>query len=265
MAASCQLAGRQMSSSPQEPDPFISSMEVWIFGIGAGSMSRRTLISTDPVGKEDIMTVTSPLRTRCPSSLVSAIRAGVGQHADWQRTASLVAAALRRHLPGPQILTAEERLGDPDDYRCHVLHVGAGRVVLGDRDGLAARPGYPFHDHVTWCVFGVVQGTEFEELYRLSGTQVTWSRSAAPATTAARSAASPRPATSTGSATRASRPLSRCMSTARTSPGWAAASAGPTTFPWRSRPGRDARPASRGASGQPACSQPSVRVSSSSQ
>ena len=114
------------------------------------------------------MTVTSPLRTRCPSSLVSAIRAGVGQHADWQRTAGLVAAALRRHLPGPDILTAEERLGDPDGYRCHVLHAepdGSFSVTA-----MVWRAGQvtPVHDHVTWCVFGVVQGTEFEELYRLS-------------------------------------------------------------------------------------------------
>ena len=25
----------------------------------------------------------------------------------------------------------------------------------------------PIHDHVTWCVFGVVQGVEYEELFRL--------------------------------------------------------------------------------------------------
>ena len=26
----------------------------------------------------------------------------------------------------------------------------------------------PVHDHVTWCVFGVVQGIEYEELYAVS-------------------------------------------------------------------------------------------------
>ena len=25
----------------------------------------------------------------------------------------------------------------------------------------------PIHDHVTWCVFGVIQGIEHEELFRL--------------------------------------------------------------------------------------------------
>ena len=32
------------------------------------------------------------------------------------------------------------------------------------------RPGQvtPIHDHVTWCVFGVIQGAEYEELYALA-------------------------------------------------------------------------------------------------
>ena len=32
------------------------------------------------------------------------------------------------------------------------------------------RPGQvtPIHDHVTWCVFGVLQGVEYEELYTVS-------------------------------------------------------------------------------------------------
>jgi predicted metal-dependent enzyme (double-stranded beta helix superfamily) len=25
----------------------------------------------------------------------------------------------------------------------------------------------PIHDHVTWCVFGVIQGAEYEETFRL--------------------------------------------------------------------------------------------------
>jgi predicted metal-dependent enzyme (double-stranded beta helix superfamily) len=27
----------------------------------------------------------------------------------------------------------------------------------------------PIHDHVTWCVFGVIQGVEYEELFTLDG------------------------------------------------------------------------------------------------
>jgi 3-mercaptopropionate dioxygenase len=48
-------------------------------------------------------------------------------------------------------------------------------VLHSERDGsfsivaLVWRPGQvtPIHDHVTWCVFGVIQGMEYEELFRL--------------------------------------------------------------------------------------------------
>ena len=114
------------------------------------------------------MTVISPLRTRCPAGLLAGIRTATAQHADWQRTSELVADQLRRYLPEPEILTAAERDGDPDGYRCHVLHVepdGTFSVTA-----MVWRPGQltPIHDHVTWCVFGVVQGVEYEELYALS-------------------------------------------------------------------------------------------------
>ena len=114
------------------------------------------------------MTVISPVRTRCPAELVTAIRSATRRHADWQRTAELVADQLRVHLPGANVLTATEREGEPDGYRCHVLHVepdGSFSVTA-----MVWRPGQvtPIHDHVTWCVFGVVQGIEYEELYALS-------------------------------------------------------------------------------------------------
>ena len=114
------------------------------------------------------MTVLSPVLTRCPAGLLQGIRAATRQHADWQQTSRLVAAELRAHLPGPDILTAAERAGDPDGYRCHVLHVepdGSFSVTA-----MVWQPGQvtPVHDHVTWCVFGVVQGIEYEELYAVS-------------------------------------------------------------------------------------------------
>jgi predicted metal-dependent enzyme (double-stranded beta helix superfamily) len=114
------------------------------------------------------MTVIAPVRTRCPADLVAGIRAATQRHADWQRTAELVAWELRTHLPGPDILTTDERAGDPEDYRCHILHVepdGSFSVTA-----MVWRPGQvtPIHDHVTWCVFGVVQGAEYEELYALA-------------------------------------------------------------------------------------------------
>jgi 3-mercaptopropionate dioxygenase len=114
------------------------------------------------------MTAMSQVRTRCPADLLAAIRTATGRHSDWQQTADFVAAELRRHLPAPGILTAAEREGVADDYQCHVLHVesdGSFSVTA-----MVWRPGQvtPIHDHVTWCVFGVLQGIEYEELFTLS-------------------------------------------------------------------------------------------------
>jgi predicted metal-dependent enzyme (double-stranded beta helix superfamily) len=99
------------------------------------------------------------------SPLVAGIRTAVDSHADWSETARRVADQLRRHLPGPDVLTAEQRLGSPDDYCAHTLHVepdGSFSIVA-----LVWRPGQltRIHDHVTWCVFGVIQGTEHEDLF----------------------------------------------------------------------------------------------------
>jgi predicted metal-dependent enzyme (double-stranded beta helix superfamily) len=99
--------------------------------------------------------------------LVSAVRAVVDQHADWRQTARLVAGELARHLPAPDVLTPEQRIGDPKRYRSYPLHTepdGSFSVVA-----LVWRPGQvtAIHDHVTWCVFGVIQGIEHEELFTL--------------------------------------------------------------------------------------------------
>ena len=99
------------------------------------------------------------------SPLIAGIRTAVESHADWAETAQLVADQLRRHLPTPDVLTAAQRLGSPDDYRAHNLYVepdGSFSIVA-----LVWRPGQltRIHDHVTWCVFGVIQGVEHEELF----------------------------------------------------------------------------------------------------
>jgi 3-mercaptopropionate dioxygenase len=98
--------------------------------------------------------------------LVIAVRAVVDTRSDWAETARLVADELARHLPSPDVLTAEQRIGDPNRYCSHVLHIepgGAFSIVA-----LVWRPGQvtPIHDHVTWCVFGVIEGVEYEELFR---------------------------------------------------------------------------------------------------
>jgi predicted metal-dependent enzyme (double-stranded beta helix superfamily) len=97
--------------------------------------------------------------------LVAGVRAAVDTRAGWSETAQLVAGQLRRHLPTPDVLTPEQRLGSPDGYRSHTLHVepdGSFSIVA-----LVWRPGQltRIHDHMTWCVFGVIQGVEHEELF----------------------------------------------------------------------------------------------------
>jgi len=99
------------------------------------------------------------------AGLVAGVRTAVAEHASWTDTAALVAEQLRAHLPTPDVLTAEQRLGSPDDYCGHTLHVepdGSFSIIaLVWRPGQATR----IHDHVTWCAFGVIQGVEHEDLY----------------------------------------------------------------------------------------------------
>jgi predicted metal-dependent enzyme (double-stranded beta helix superfamily) len=99
------------------------------------------------------------------SPLIAGIHAAVERHTDWTKTAQLVTGQLREHLPTPDVLTAEQRLGSPDDYSAHTLYVapdGSFSIVA-----LVWRPGQitRIHDHVTWCVLGVIQGVEHEELF----------------------------------------------------------------------------------------------------
>lgn len=108
-------------------------------------------------------TLMRPATTLSP--LVAGIRTAVQRHADWTETARLVAEELRSHLPTPDVLTPAQRLGSPDDYVGHNLHVepdGSFSIV-----GLVWRPGQRtrIHDHITWCAFAVIQGVEQEELF----------------------------------------------------------------------------------------------------
>ncbi|WP_173063304.1 cysteine dioxygenase family protein [Phytohabitans houttuyneae] len=103
--------------------------------------------------------------TRDLTDLLDAVRGAVAARAGWTGTARLVADALRRNLPSADVLTAAQRLGSPDGYRSHTLHVepdGSFSVVA-----VVWLPGQitRIHDHLTWCVFGVLQGVEHEELF----------------------------------------------------------------------------------------------------
>jgi 3-mercaptopropionate dioxygenase len=98
-------------------------------------------------------------------NLIGAVRSVTRQQLGWARAADLVSDRLKRHLPAADILTPEQREGDLLRYTCHLLHSeadGSFSVVA-----LVWRPGQatPIHDHVTWCVYGVIQGAEHEDLY----------------------------------------------------------------------------------------------------
>ena len=109
-----------------------------------------------------LTTTIQPVRL---GELVAGVRTAIGERADWSATAQLVADQLRAHLPGPEILTPEQRLGSPDNAASHTLHVepdGSFSIIA-----VVWRPGQitRIHDHTTWCVFGVLQGVEHEEVF----------------------------------------------------------------------------------------------------
>jgi 3-mercaptopropionate dioxygenase len=103
----------------------------------------------------------------CPAMLTAAIRREVRHRGSWQDTADRVAAALRRHLPGPDLLTPRQLAGDPAGYQTNLVHAepdGSFSVVV-----MVWRPGQltPVHDHLSWCVTAVLRGTEYEEVFAL--------------------------------------------------------------------------------------------------
>jgi 3-mercaptopropionate dioxygenase len=105
----------------------------------------------------------------CPRPLVDALRRAVRAPGSWQVTADRVAAVLRAGLPGPGILTSTQLAGDPSGYQTHLLHAepdGSFSVTV-----MVWLPGQetPIHDHLAWCVTGVMQGAEHEEIYASEG------------------------------------------------------------------------------------------------
>ncbi|WP_035841510.1 cysteine dioxygenase family protein [Kitasatospora azatica] len=99
--------------------------------------------------------------------LVAEIREVIQRGLPPELTAHLVGELLAPVLDTADLLTADQREGDPDGYRQHVLHA--------ERDGsfsivaLVWLPGQQtqIHDHVSWCVTGVYEGQERERRYRL--------------------------------------------------------------------------------------------------
>jgi 3-mercaptopropionate dioxygenase len=112
----------------------------------------------------------SPALARaCPDSLVRAVRSEVRRGLDWQQTADRVAGALRANLPGPaEILPAPLRRGDPAGYQSHLLYAEPDGTF--SISAMVWLPGQQtmIHDHVAWCVTGVLQGSEYEEIFALA-------------------------------------------------------------------------------------------------
>jgi 3-mercaptopropionate dioxygenase len=103
----------------------------------------------------------------CPELLKAAVRHAVRAGGSWQETADRVVAALRGRLPGPVLLSPGQLAGDPGGYQTHLVHAepdGSFSIVV-----MVWLPGQQtaVHDHLTWCVTAVLQGTEYEEVYRL--------------------------------------------------------------------------------------------------
>ena len=101
------------------------------------------------------------------TDLVADLETAVRGRATDADTADAVARALTPYLGAEGLLSSEQREGDPERYRQHLLHVaddGAFSVVA-----LVWLPGQatPVHDHVCWCVVVVHEGDEEELRYRI--------------------------------------------------------------------------------------------------
>ena len=130
-----------------------------------GSMSLTSTVSITARRQAEPVPV---IAGACPDRLVRAIRAEVRRGLGWQDTADCVAAALRVSLPDPaEVLPASLRRGDPAGYQSHLLYAepdGSFSISV-----MVWMPGQQtmIHDHVAWCVTGVLQGREHEEIFAL--------------------------------------------------------------------------------------------------
>jgi predicted metal-dependent enzyme (double-stranded beta helix superfamily) len=132
-------------------------------------MSPTSIASAPASLQADPAAIAAVVTGTCPDGLVRAVRAEVRRGLGWQDTADGVAAALRANLPDPAaILPVALRRGDPAGYQSHLL--------FAEPDGsfsisaMVWMPGQQtmIHDHVAWCVTGVLQGREYEEVFALA-------------------------------------------------------------------------------------------------
>lgn len=112
------------------------------------------------------MTTSTPTRTGL-DQLITLVRGAFDATMDAAAAARAVAAAVRADLPGPDILTSEERAGEGS----RLLHAEPDFSI----QAIVWPPGKAssIHDHRAWCVLGVLQGAEEETRYRDHGDHLT--------------------------------------------------------------------------------------------
>lgn len=120
----------------------------------------------------DTMNVTSTPATdartrRGLDALVAELRSVTSLGADPATTAERVAGVLLSQDPTVDLLTPAERQGSSEGYTRHTLHTESTFSVLA----VVWRPGQAteIHDHLVWCSFLVLQGSETESLYDIVG------------------------------------------------------------------------------------------------
>jgi 3-mercaptopropionate dioxygenase len=103
--------------------------------------------------------------------LAIGIRTALNRRGDWRHTADRVADALRHDLPAPTVLTGDpgDRAGEQMEPRSRILHVEPDGTFSIQAIVWPAGRVTQIHDHVSWCVFGVIQGVLDEEVFALDG------------------------------------------------------------------------------------------------
>lgn len=101
------------------------------------------------------------------SELIKRLRLCTGRTREPLVTAQAVASVLTELRPTTELLTAAEREGSAAGYTRNTLHAEAGFSITA----LVWRPGQrtEIHDHLVWCTFLVLQGTETENIFDIDG------------------------------------------------------------------------------------------------
>jgi predicted metal-dependent enzyme (double-stranded beta helix superfamily) len=112
------------------------------------------------------MTTTTETRPGL-AELVDRIRDHTRQGTDPRTTAQQVADVLTDLRPTVELLTEAERAGSADGYTRHTLHTEATFSI----SAVVWRPGQitEVHDHLVWCTFLILQGTETENIFDFDG------------------------------------------------------------------------------------------------